>query len=403
MWGESTRCFMSLSGPWTRRLEGPEGSLQEGALVHLPGMWDEDPRGLAGEAGFVHYDRTFTKPDWPQGGRWVLHLEGVSSYVQVWLNGHMCLHHMGDRQGLEVAVNDLLRPGSNHIHLRVGNLLDASVLPLGSYEKDPESPLGYRNTSVLGQTYTGGVPGDIGLAWTPWTYWRSPSFAWAPQGQGGTLTLLSRPVGPYEEVRACLRDQEGRLLAQNASRPGEDLALDVSPLPLWRPEAPVLYDLVLEAYAGQKLIDRWSQAWSAPCPGIDYGEAGLRPAPLGLYGPQGPDFLPAAWEGQVLAASAYPVLASVLDRADQAGIPLLLGVPFGTLGEVRLDGHLPRDLPAREAAWVQGAFDLIQRAGSHPCVAAWDFACPWPQAKPSQDRIIQGLLAKDPYQRPVII
>lgn len=401
----STRYTLSLAGEWTRRLEGPEGKpLGDPASVFLPGMWDEDPAGLGQAAGFVHYERTFTRPDWPQAQRWALRLEGVSAHAQVRLNGKVCIHHMGDRQAVEVAINDLLQPGLNHLSIRLDNLLGPSILPLGTSHPDPGSPLGYRNVVWGPGPFVGGIPGDILLLATPWSYWERADLTWQPQGQGGRLRVRSRPLGPYATITASLETKDGQVLARASAGPGQDLDLDISQVPFWRPDKPMGHLLILASHSPARLLDSWTQAFAIPDPSLDYSQAHILPGPEGLYGPGGQDLLLAGLgPDQVLDASLYPLMSPVLDRADRAGIPLVAGVPFGLDVPEAFLPDVQAGLPVCLAAWEQAAFAFIRRAALHPCLAAWNFATPWQEAKESQNRIVQVLALSDPFQRPVML
>lgn len=397
-----TRPRLSLAGSWIRHLESPKGELFGDAVqVTLPGMWDEDPAGLEKASGFVHYERTFILPDWTKGARWVLRLEGVSRQAQVYLNGQSCMQHFGDRQAVEVAVNDLLCPGSNHIQIRLGNLLGSHVFPPGHSEKAPESLLGYHNDSWSEADPMGGIPGDILLYQTPWFYWQRLRVSWKEGKEGEVLCLDPHHVGPYECAQALIVDGENQYRTQAIAGAEETLELDVKELGFWSPQAPTIYELILESFSPSKLQDQWRLPMAIPSPDLNLSDYELIPAPRELYGPKGTDLLASLkLSKQVLDASILPILPKSLAAADRLGIPLVVGIPF------RIESELfgsKEDLRARLAAWEQAAYSLIQDAALHACVAAWNFSTNLKEAKISQEHILYFLQSTDPFRRPVIL
>ena len=79
-----------------------------------------DPPRVPRENPTGEYRREFTVPGtWRDGGRVVVRFEGVDSWFEVSVNGHVLAQSSGSRVPTEVDVTDVVRDGDNLLAVRV--------------------------------------------------------------------------------------------------------------------------------------------------------------------------------------------------------------------------------------------------------------------------------------------
>ncbi len=250
----------SLNGTWKFLPDPSEDFFQSNfddtrwPEINVPAHWVME--GFTSISGMGGYRKRFTAP--PGEGRVKLRFEGVYSAAEVWINGYRLAHHEGGLTPFEVDVTGRIRPGTNLLALRVAEETTTSL------ELDKASH--YADFSLAGII-------------------RAVSFFRVPAVYLGEMALSVHFDAEYRDavlqVRAAVINhsqdafEDGRLMFQLIDPTGEPVPaefpvtsvavhggarweksvnLSVKAPSKWDAEHPVLYQLAVQLWQGERLV-----------------------------------------------------------------------------------------------------------------------------------------------------
>ena len=350
------------------------------------------------------YRRSFDRPDVPDHGGCILHLDGVDHACAVYVNGSKVAEHEGAYMPFETDIAHVLREGDN--------LLEVCVY-------DPsEKGTQLRGKQRLGRggmwyTAQSGIWQSVWLEPVPRTHVERLLLTADPQT--GDLEISVRANGIAMLAAEVLDGQHVVASGIQSRRVGGRMALSlhVSDYRLWAPDTPQLYDVrvtygedVVSSYAAFRTVS------------VEPDERGivrvcLNGAPVFLRGllDQGywPDGLmtPPGDEAMAFDLRAVRRLGFNMVRkhikveserfyalCDRMGVLVLQDMPSG--GDVpsdrwsrdvptllRRSWHAQRDDtdkgrarlgatdPAYREEWTRTCEDVVGRLSGHPCVIGW--------------------------------
>ena len=178
----------------------------------------------------------------PEGHRTQLHFEAVDYACTVYLNGTEVGSHTGSSDPFKFDITEALRSGDNELVVRVVDKTAASQT-LGKQSLNPKG-IYYTRVSGIWQT--------VWLEDVPNRHFSMVKMK--PRIAAGTLRVLPTLKGvPLKGERIQITVRDGNRIVGTA-----DAALSVQILDakLWSPKQPHLYDITMELFDGQTLIDR---------------------------------------------------------------------------------------------------------------------------------------------------
>ena len=185
------------------------------------------------------YRRIFNVPlEW-QEQRILLHFGAVDWETQVWLNGQVAGIHLGGYLPFSFDITLHLQTGENELLVAVWDPTDSHWQARGKQVLHPNS-IWYTAVSGIWQT--------VWLEPVPDTY--IVGLKITPDVDAGLVRVSAQLDGPDSGNTLIKVQETGRTIAQ-AETTTADREVEV-PLPepkLWSPEAPYLYDLVIETAA----------------------------------------------------------------------------------------------------------------------------------------------------------
>lgn len=199
-----------------------------------------------GDAGYhdvVWYGRTFTQLPHTIGERVLMHFGAVDYRAEVWINGELATRHEGGHTPFTADITDLLLPTMNTVVVRAQDPGSDPTIPRGKQDwEEVPSHIFYSRTTGIWQTVWLEVVADMHveeLRLTPDL--ESATVAvdmkiagWRP---GARVTFTATIDGGVAGVLS-VRPDAGDLTAT--------LHLGRTPLRLWSPDDPALYDLEVE-------------------------------------------------------------------------------------------------------------------------------------------------------------
>jgi beta-glucuronidase len=215
-----------------------EFDMQRSPMVHLPASWIGHAAEMRLYQGLVWYQRTFDTPAVAKRTRVFLRFGAADYAAEVYLNGKRVGGHRGGFTPFAFEVTKLLRPGSNQITVGVDSVRTDNDVP------PPVTDW---------ETY-GGITRSVTLVTVPETF---VDDAWVRLTRDGHLAASVQLDGPNRAgypVRVRIpaldatidgaTDAQGRWSGNIPAPKG---------LQRWSPEAPVLYDVTVEAGS-----DKWA-------------------------------------------------------------------------------------------------------------------------------------------------
>jgi hypothetical protein len=241
--------WLNLNGIWqfqpaTSATEAlPAGQLAKEILVPFP--VESALSGIMEHYDHLWYRRSFTVPaDW-EGQRVLLHFGAVDYSCEVFINGASAGTHQGGYDPFYIDITDKLQgSGAQDLALRVTDLTDYKGFPRG---KQTLYPGGIMYTSVTG-------------IWQ--TVWLEPvpqksiaTFRMAPDIDNAQLKF-------YPDVRGNYRFKiyDNGIEIVNVDKNGvsttSGTTLDIpTPVKLWSPDSPFLYDMKIFFLDGTTILD----------------------------------------------------------------------------------------------------------------------------------------------------
>ena len=178
----------------------------------------------------------------PAGHRTHLHFEAVDYECSVYLNGAKIGSHKGSSDPFKFDITNSLQAGENEL---VVNVIDLT---------DPSQTLGKQSLKPKGIYYTrvSGIWQTVWLEDVPERHFRMVKMK--PRIAEGTLRVLPTLDGePLETERVVITVRDGERVVGTADAA---LSVQIPNAKLWSPQNPNLYDITMELFDGEKLVDR---------------------------------------------------------------------------------------------------------------------------------------------------
>lgn len=252
--------WMNLNGEWRFAYDDSNRGLQDrwyaqaafDQTITVPYAYQSRLSGIA-ETDFhdvVWYERDFEIPASWAGRQVLIHFGAVDYHAQVWVNGVFVCQHQGGHVPFHADITHALQPGANRVAVRVVDITTDLEQPRGKQYWERESAsIFYTRTTGIWQTV-----------------WLEPvhpahiaSFRMLPDIDQAQLTIHCRLASDVPNLTVAVRiSYEGVLVAEQRA-PVESaratLNLPITPLHLWSPDAPHLYDVTLQVVQGEAVID----------------------------------------------------------------------------------------------------------------------------------------------------
>lgn len=230
------------------------------------------------------YRRTFARPqDAMPRHRVLLHFGAVDYQCDVWVNGRRVGSHTGGYLSFTFDITDSLVDGDNELRVAVWDPSDTGLQQCGKQTLQPRQ-IWYTAISGIWQTvWLEVTPARYiaGLRITPDLDAKTVTVALDLAGEGGSSASASR-VAAYDN---------GLLVAETQTTASAATLTIPQPVP-WRPTAPHLYDLVIQA--GDDTVTSYFAMRKFSLARADDGHMRfhLNNKPLFLYGPLDQGYFP---------------------------------------------------------------------------------------------------------------
>ena len=245
----------------------PRPQFKRDRWVNLNGLWDyavvsggEPPATFAGKilvpfaiesalsgvgqrldpSQTLWYRRTIDHQT-PEGHRTLLHFEAVDYECTVFVNGNEVGKHVGSSDHFRFDITHALQPGDNELLVRV---IDKTA---------PEQTLGKQSLEPKGIYYTrvSGIWQTVWLEDVPDRHIAMVKMK--PRIKEGTLRVLPTLAGtPVDGERLRITVKDGKKVVGVADAA---LSVRIPNAKLWTPKTPHLYDITIELFDGDQLID----------------------------------------------------------------------------------------------------------------------------------------------------
>lgn len=242
--------WLNLNGEWQFEIDQGDSGRERGLPLSdaLPGriivpFCPESELSGIGCKDFmqaVWYKRRFTLPSHWEGKRIILHFGAVDYEAEVWINGQAAGSHTGGYASFQMDVTKHLRGGENQITVCARDDIRRGKQPHGKQSRKLHSyECSYTRTTGIWQTVWLEPLGDFHIS----------RFKLFPDPSNSCLHIEASVKGMKVGCRlraAALLDGTPAGETEVAADSGHImLKLPVSPLMLWGPGKPVLYDLLL--------------------------------------------------------------------------------------------------------------------------------------------------------------
>lgn len=187
------------------------------------------------------YRRTF-RHETPAGHRTQLHFEAVDYACRIYLNGTDIGSHLGSSDPFQFDITSALRAGENEL---IVSVIDetAATQTLGKQSLKPKG-IYYTRVSGIWQT--------VWLEDVPARHFRMVKMK--PRIAEGTLRVLPTLAGePLKEERIVITVRDGDRVVGTADAA---LSVRIPDAKLWSPDQPHLYDITMDLYERDVLVDR---------------------------------------------------------------------------------------------------------------------------------------------------
>lgn len=187
------------------------------------------------------YRRTF-RHETPAGHRTQLHFEAVDYACRIYLNGTDIGSHLGSSDPFQFDITSALRAGENEL---IVSVIDetAATQTLGKQSLKPKG-IYYTRVSGIWQT--------VWLEDVPVRHFRMVKMK--PRIAEGTLRVLPTLAGePLKEERIVITVRDGDRVVGTADAA---LSVRIPDAKLWSPDQPHLYDITMDLYERDVLVDR---------------------------------------------------------------------------------------------------------------------------------------------------
>jgi beta-galactosidase/beta-glucuronidase len=373
----------NLNGEWEFAFDDGERGLEEGwqdgrrlaGRIVVPFPYQSDLSGIGDKSihECVWYARSFEFKEGWKGRDLLLNFGAVDYRTTVWVNGHEVGHNQGGHVPFTFDIAPYVRVGENRLTLRV---ID---------RQDPHQPRGKQSST--------GLPHDIDYYCTTgvWqTVWIEPvppvrieELRITSLAQKNLLFITAYLHAPSSDWRIVAEaSEEGRAVARAEERTAVAtgwLTLSIPFAKYWSPDSPYLYDLRVQLYDGDTLLDEVTSYAGLRSIEMREGRVLLNGEPVYLKMVLDQGY----WPGGLLAAPSDEALQADVGWAKLFGFNgarkhqkiedprwLYWADKLGLL----VWGEMPN---GRE--WSSGAEErlaaewkrAVRRDYNHPCVVAW--------------------------------
>ena len=392
------RQCIDLSGFWDLRFDpanvGHEArwmnGFQDGRPVAIPGSWNDQFEEGRDYLGRTWYQTKFDLPwGWDSARHQIrLRFGSVNYLAEVWLNGAPLGTHEGGHLPFEFDITPHAQRAANRLVVCVEGELAPDRVPPGNIPPNPSDSFG--NTSFP----------DTSFDFFPYCGIHRPVLLYVIPFDGiSDLTVVPEIAGREGRVRARLNRTggdsvtarftlRGTYVSAETTLAGEEteILLTVPDAILWSPEAPHLYDLVVDLERGGTAFDRYSLRIGIRTMAVDGDRLLLNGQPIYLRGFGRHEDFPVTGRGLVPAVivkdfalmkwmgansfrtTHYPYSEEMMNLADRLGFLVIDETP--AVGLFFAEAGLERRL----ALCRQYTEELIARDKNHPSVVMWSLA-----------------------------
>ncbi|CAH0243285.1 beta-glucuronidase [Plantibacter cousiniae (nom. nud.)] len=400
-----TRDLVNLDGLWAFALDSAVedepwlGRLSTKLEAAVPASFNDQftSSTIRDHVGWVYYQRTVTIPRGWTDERVRLRFDAATHAARVYVDDAFVGEHQGGYTPFEIDITGRVRPGDT-VRLTVGvdNRLTNVTIPPGIIS---EAPDGRAKQTVLHDFYN-----YAGLARSVWLY-SSPkvrvedvTVVTDVDGSDGVVRYRIETSAPAS-VRARVLDPDGTEVATGA---GDSATVVIPEVTLWQPGEAHLYDLVVELFDDEILIDSYTQTFGVRTVEVRGAQLLINGSPFYFTGfgkhedtairGKGHDNAYLVHDFQLLdwigansfRTSHYPYAEEVLEFADRQGIVVIdetaavglnLGVQGGLTGIPPTPTFAPENFGGvTREVHAQHLRELIDRDKNHPSVVMWCIA-----------------------------
>jgi beta-galactosidase/beta-glucuronidase len=306
--------WLNLNGDWQFDFDDADCGLLEGwqnqhtfsQTIRVPFTYQAKLSGIGTNDihDVVWYRREFTIPAAWAGQRILLHFEAVDYRAQVWVNGVLAATHEGGHTPFSIEISTLLRPDGNQLVVRAEDITADRAQPRGKqYWQRDSASIFYTRTTGIWQTVWLEPVAELHLA----------NLRLTPQVESESLDIRYEVAGDTEaayeiETVVSFKGQRVASATQAIAAAGDlpswganpyessqsiSLARQ-SPLKLWSPESPDLYDVIVWIKREGRVLDEVQSYAGMRSISIDDGQFKLNGQPYYLkfvldqgYNPEG--------------------------------------------------------------------------------------------------------------------
>jgi beta-galactosidase/beta-glucuronidase len=253
--------WIPLNGPWQFAFDDTNAGVDGrwfipdhtfGRMIEVPYCFESRLSGIA-ETGFhpwVWYRREVNIPETWRGRRTLLHFGAVDYRATVWVNGQIAGSHEGGNTPFAFDITPLLRGGPNVVTVRAWDPPQDKLIPRGKQYWE-------LNSKSIFYTRTSGIWQSVWLESAGPAYLERVHIVPDPLG-GVTFNGIFDGARSGDQLRISILDGEAEVSVGAAAIDQNRAALAMSvahPL-LWSPDNPKLYDVNVEVWRGDKMLDR---------------------------------------------------------------------------------------------------------------------------------------------------
>ncbi len=261
--------FCNLNGVWQFDFDDANVGLKEGWYrpgyklsreITVPFCYQSKASGI-GPTDEIHpvmwYRRSFTLPENMQNKRVLIRFGAVDFEATVYVNGHCVGGHRGGYTPFALDATDFLQDGENDLCVRVVDMPDP-VQPRGKqYWKQGLYSCLYTASSGIWQTVYLEAVSDLYVDYIHIT----PDI---DKGLAMAEIMLNRVPGREVtlSLNVTLNGKQVRRVTSTTATRNITVSVDMDtrekfiPVEMWKPENPVLYDLRLQVFAEETMLDQ---------------------------------------------------------------------------------------------------------------------------------------------------